>query len=528
MERLAGKIMLLWGAKRWAVCFFAGALGVLSLPPFDFFAVLFISFTVLVWLLDGASGNPESGFLGRLRPAFWTGWWFGFGYFTAGLWWLGNALLIEAEAFAWALPIAVFGLPAFLAIYYGLATAFARALWSDGLGRIFALAAAFGLAEWLRSFVLTGFPWNAIGYGAMPVPLMMQSSALVGVFGMSALAVVVFSVPALIGTRRGLVPGLVIAVLLLAAHLGYGYWRLSEPMPDPEDTIVVRIVQPSIDQSKKWESEERKRIFETLLSLTGKPSADGTLPTYIVWPETSVPFLLTSNPAALTMIGQTLQPGQSLIIGAVREESGEAGSEPRYYNSIYTIDDEGQIVAAADKIHLVPFGEYLPFASLLESTGLGTIANTPANFTAGNRRNTVPVAGGKHFLPMICYEVIFPAEMSAEGPPADFILNVTNDAWYGNTPGPHQHFRQAQLRAVETGMPLVRAANNGISAVTDGRGRVIAGMSQNVIDVVDVPLPQKIHAKRSSWNPTIAFWLIIAVLLFGTFISRYSFVRPGN
>ena len=328
--------------------------------------------------------------MGRLRPAFWTGWWFGFGYFTAGLWWLGNALLIEAEEFAWALPIAVFGLPALLAIFYGLATAFARALWSDGLGRIFALAAAFGLAEWLRSFVLTGFPWNAIGYGAMPVPLMMQSSALVGIFGMSALAVVVFSVPALIATRRGLVPGLVIAVLLFAAHLGYGYWRLSQPTPGSEDNIVIRIVQPSIDQSEKWQDEERKQIFETLLSLSSNPSEDGIVPTHIVWPETSVPFLLTSNPAALAMIGETLQDGQTLIVGAVRSESGEAGSEPRYYNSIYTIDDEGQIVAAADKIHLVPFGEYLPLASLLESTGLETIANTPGSFTAGSRRNTVP------------------------------------------------------------------------------------------------------------------------------------------
>ncbi|MCP4318413.1 MAG: apolipoprotein N-acyltransferase [Hyphomicrobiales bacterium] len=528
MERLAGKIMLLWGARRWAVCFGAGALGVLSLPPFDFFAVLFVSFTLLVWLLDGASGNPESGFIGRLNPAFWTGWWFGFGYFTGGLWWLGNALLIEAEEFAWALPIAVFGLPALLAVFYGFAAAFARALWSDGLGRIFALACGFGLAEWLRSFVLTGFPWNAIGYGAMPVPLMMQSSALIGIFGMSALTVLVFSMPALIATRRGLVPGLTIAVLLLAAHLGYGYWRLAAPSPGVEDGIVVRIVQPSVDQSKKWDDAERKQIFETLLSLTNSPSEGGAQPTLIVWPETSLPFLLTSNPAALAMIGQTLKEGQTLIVGAVRKEDGEAGGAVRYYNTIYTIDDEGQIVAAADKLHLVPFGEYLPLASLLESTGLDTIANTPASFSAGSRRYTVPVQEEKHFLPMICYEVIFPAEMAAEGPPADFIVNITNDAWYGNTPGPYQHFRQAQLRAAETGLPLVRAANNGISAVTDGRGRVIAGMSQNVIGFVDVALPKKIHADRSNWNASLAFWLIIALLLFGAFVSRYSFVRTGN
>ena len=525
MERLAGKIMLLWGAKRWAVCFCAGALAVLSVPPFSFFAVLFVSFTLLVWLIDGANGNPDAGFLGRLRPAFWTGWWFGFGYFTGGLWWLGNALLIQAEDFAWALPIAVFGLPAVLAIFYGLATAFARALWSDGLGRIFALAAGFGLAEWLRSFVLTGFPWNAIGYGAMPVPLLMQSSALIGIFAMSALAVFVFSVPALIATRRGAVPGLLLALVLLAAHVGFGYWRLSTPLPQADGNMVVRLVQPSVDQSRKWDDEERVRIFDQLVALTEQPAESGVLPTHIVWPETSVPFLLTSNPAALARIGEALQEGQMLITGAVREESGEAGSDRRYYNSIFTIDHQGEILEAADKLHLVPFGEYLPFESLLKSLGLETIANVPENFSNGSRRHTVPVGNDRHFLPLICYEIIFPAQMRAEGPPADFILNVTNDAWYGNTPGPHQHFQQAQLRAAETGMPLVRAANNGISAVTDGRGRVIAGMSYNVIGFVDVEVPNRLQPISGILTPVLAFWLIIAVLLLGAVISRKSSVR---
>ncbi|MDA4846301.1 apolipoprotein N-acyltransferase [Hoeflea poritis] len=528
MERLAGKIMLLWGARRWIVSFCAGAVGVLSLPPFDFFAALFISFPVLVWLLDGASGDAEAGPLGRLMPAFWTGWWFGFGYFVAGLWWLGNALLVEAEQFAWALPLAVLGLPALLAIFYGLATAFARLLWSDGFGRLCALACGFGLAEWLRSFALTGFPWNAIGYGLMPAPVMMQASALIGIFGMSALAVLVFSVPALFATRRGLVPALVIGVALLALQFGYGFWRLAQPEPEGSGEIVVRIVQPSVDQSKKWDDDERRAIFDTLLSLTRGESQSGAKPTHIVWPETSVPFVLTSNPAALAMIGEALDDGQTLITGAVREERNESGEARRYYNSIYVIDDKGQITSAADKIHLVPFGEYLPFAGLLQSIGLETIAHAPGQFSAGSRRQSVPVPGGRRFLPLICYEVIFPGELKLEGPPADFILNVTNDAWYGRTPGPYQHFRQAQLRAVETGLPLVRAANNGISAVTDAKGRVLDGMSQNVIGSVDIELPAKLHANRGSWTPEIAFWLITALLLLVALVSRYNFARTSN
>lgn len=527
MERLAGRIMLLWGLKRWLVAFLAGALAVLSLPPFDFFAVLFVSFTVLVWLLDGASGRADAGVIRRLFPAFWTGWWFGFGYFVGGMWWLGNALLVEAAQFAWALPFAVFGLPAILAVFYGLATALARALWSDGLGRICALALGFGLAEWLRSFAFTGFPWNAIGYGAMPVPALMQSSALIGLFGVSALAVFVFSAPALIATRRGAVAGLAMALLLLLVHVGYGYWVLSRTAAAGEGDLVVRIVQPSVDQSKKWDDAERNRIFESLINLSVEP-ADGRRPTHILWPETAVPYLLTSNPDALARIGEALEDGQTLITGAVRQETAGASQPARYYNSILVIDHTGQIIAAADKQHLVPFGEYLPLKSLLEGLGLGIIADAPGSFTAGTRRRTVPVPGGKHFLPLICYEAIFPEEMAAEGPPPDFIINVTNDAWYGATPGPYQHFRQAQVRAAETGLPLVRAANNGISAVTDGRGRVIGGLSQNVIGYIDVSLPGRIERKSNIWLPKVLFWMIIALLLVGAVYSRYGFIQGRN
>ncbi len=527
MERLAGGIMLLWGIKRWLLAFAAGALAVLSLPPFDFFAILFVSFTVLVWLLDGASGRAEAGFVRRLSPAFWTGWWFGFGYFVGGMWWLGNALLIEAREFAWALPFAVFGLPAVLAVFYGFATALARSLWSDGLGRICALALGFGLAEWLRSFVLTGFPWNAIGYGGMPVPALMQSAAVIGLFGVSALAVFVFSAPALIATRRGAVPGLIIALVLLIAHIGFGYWVLSRSGPAAEGELVVRIVQPSIDQSKKWDDAERTRIFELLIDLSRDPRT-GRLPTHILWPETAVPFLLTGNPGALARIGEALREGQTLITGAVRQETAGADQPARYYNSILVIDHTGQIIAAADKQHLVPFGEYLPMRSFLEGIGLGIVANAPGAFTAGSRRRTVPVPGGRNFLPLICYEAIFPDELAADGPAADFIVNVTNDAWYGATPGPYQHFRQAQVRAAETGLPLLRAANNGISAVTDGRGRIMDGLALDVVGYIDVAIPEKIQKRGNIWSPIVFFWAIIALLLVGAVYSRYGFVQRRN
>ncbi len=220
MERLAGRIILLWGWQRAFAAFAAGALLVLAQAPYDFFAVGFVSFPVLVWLLDGTTLESSGGVLRRLRPAFAVGWWFGFGYFLAGLWWIGGALLVEADEFAWALPLAVVGIPLILAFFYGLATAVARSIWSSNIGRIAALAFGFALAEWLRGFLFTGFPWNAIGYAAMPVPLLMQSDAVVGMNGMNALAVFVFAVPALLAGRRHLRFSFAVAVLLVAAGVG--------------------------------------------------------------------------------------------------------------------------------------------------------------------------------------------------------------------------------------------------------------------------------------------------------------------
>ena len=318
MERLAGRTILLWGWRRALVAFLAGALTVLSQAPYDFFAVCFISFPVLVWLLDGAAVAPPAGFLRRLGPAFAIGWWFGFGYFLAGLWWVGGALLVEADAYAWALPFAVMGLPAVLAIYYGLATAVARLMWSGDLGRIAALAFGFGLAEWLRMVLFTGFPWNAIGYAAMPVPLLMQSAAVTGLTGMNALAVFVFAMPALLASKRPLGAGMTIAAVLVAAHIAYGYIRLNAATPQPEQMLSVRIVQPNIPQTEKWDDATRDGIFRTLMNLSAQPPADGQpKPQLILWPETSVPYLFTDRPDALTAFANLLDDGQTLWAGAI-------------------------------------------------------------------------------------------------------------------------------------------------------------------------------------------------------------------
>ncbi|WP_192179142.1 apolipoprotein N-acyltransferase [Mesorhizobium amorphae] len=522
MQRLAGRIILLWGWRRALVAFLAGALAVLAQAPYDFFAVCFVSFPLLVWLLDGATGEASDGWLRRLRPAFAIGWWFGFGYFLAGLWWIGEALLVEADSFAWALPFAVVGIPFAMAFFYGFATVVARLLWSNDIGRIAALAFGFGLAEWLRDFLFTGFPWNAVGYAAMPVPLLMQSVSVTGMIGMNALAVFVFSLPALVAGRRHLRLGFGLLILLVAAHVGFGYVRLAMPVEPATRSIDVRIVQPDVDLSEKWDASVRDRIFATLLGLSAKePEPGHAKPQLILWPETSVPFLFTERPDALTALGDMLGEGQMLVAGVVREEGGSAaGADSRYYNSVVAINDKGEITDAVDKVHLVPFGEYLPFAGLLGRFGIEQLVAGPMNFAAGNERHPITLQDGVRALPFICYEVIFPDLVAVDATSSELIVNVTNDAWFGDTPGPYQHFRQAQIRAVENGLPLLRAANNGISAVVDPRGRIVDALAVDARGAIDVRVPISGRALISAAQRRINGLLIIFLFALGGFTSN--------
>lgn len=515
LSRFASQLLLLYGWRRYAVSFLAGGLASFSQAPFDFFAVCLVAFPVLVWLLDGAAADAASGRLRRLAPPFATGWWFGFGYFGGGLWWVGNAMLVDLARYAWALPFAVLLLPAILATFYGVAAVLARPFWSEGIGRVAALAAAFGIAEWLRAVLFTGFPWNALGYAAMPVPMLMQSVGLIGMTGMNALAVFAFALPALLADRRHARAGMAIVAVLVALHAGFGLVRLSLSSGGGE-TLDVRIVQPSIDQSEKWNSAVRDRIFRTFLDLSGQERADGgQRPQLILWPETSVPFILQDRPDALSALGELVRDDQVLLTGAVRVE-GESTADPdaRFYNSVVGINSAGVMFDAVDKVHLVPLGEFVPFERWLSRIGITKLVHLPGSFSAGGPRHAIEVAPGVSAVAYICYEVIFPGLVSAETGDADLIVNVTNDAWYGRTPGPYQHFRQAQLRAVETGRPLVRAANNGISGVVDAYGRVVDALALDAVGVLDVAVPLAPADRLRTEHAAGIGWGVVLLLLF--------------
>jgi len=520
MERIANRILLMTGWRRAGLAAVSGALTVLSQPPFHLFAVCFLTFPLLVWLLDGAIARLSRSWIASVWPAFATGWWFGFGYFVAGLWWIGNALFVEATEYAWLWPLAVTLIPAVLALFYGIAAVFARMLWSDGLARIFALAFGFGAAEWLRSYAFTGFPWNAIGYAAMPVPILMQSASVVGLYGMNVLAVFTFALPAAFAQARWRTAlAAVLIAGLLGVHAGYGYWRLDNAESVGDDAPLIRIVQPAIDQSEKWDQAKRDEIFDTLIALTTEANETGRKPAIVIWPETSVPFILTEAPNAVSAIAGALDDGQILLAGAVRAgEAAEEGEAQTFYNSILALNGDGVIIDAADKKHLVPFGEYLPFKEVAERLGLQKIADADRGYSPAERRRTLSLPGGTVVLPSVCYEAIFPYAVRADGDPPTLIVNVTNDAWYGDTPGPYQHLHQARIRSVENGWPMARAANNGVSAVFDPYGRQLGALGYGVRGAVEAPLAAPLDEtlyRSHGWKIVLA--LIFAFGCFGAF-----------
>ena len=521
--RLATRLAARPAAVRFAVAAIAGAATALAQAPFDLLPILLLALPALVVALDAALIAAPAG-ARRLRAAAAIGWWFGFGALFAGLWWVGAAFLVEAETFAWALPFAVTALPAGLALFYALATMLASLAWWPGAPRVLSLAVAIGLAEWLRGHVLTGFPWNGLGTAFAAGDALMQSAALVGAYGLAPLTVAIFAAPAAFlgpsGTRRGAVALAVVVAVGFGGLALWGHQRLAAATVGEVPGVALRIVQPAIDQSEKWVPENRWMIFDTLLGLTGAPPPAPGVTRLAIWPESSVPFLLERSPLALQSVTAALPPGGWLIAGAGRagvDPAAAPDATPPIYNSVLAIDGTGATRAFYDKVKLVPFGEFLPFQDTLGRLGIVPVAYLPGGFAAGSRRAPMALGGSvPPFVPLICYEAIFAGQVLGEGARPAWILNVTNDAWFGDTPGPYQHFRQARLRAVEEGLPLVRAANTGISAVVDPYGRVLSSLPLGTRGVLEAGLPVAAppppYARTGDWPFLFASAVVAAAL----------------
>ena len=500
MERGATWVAGLRGARRALFALLLGAVSVLALAPVHAWPLLFLTFGALVWLLDGCHAYRE-GLSARVKCAGLTGFWFGFGYFLAGFYWIAEAFLIEPLRHGWLLPFVMTALPGGMALFFAAACALAIVFWLPGAGRIFALAIALGLAEFARGHVLTGLPWNLISYGLLGTLPLMQLAALFGVYALCFIAVLLFASPGAIfapaGTHLAGRKGTAALAALLVLLLGLGYvWgdrRLAAA--DPAGTgLRLRIVQANVDQANKWRPENSAEIFTDYLDLTksGASGLDGI--NIVIWPETAVPFFLADAPDALLAIGDALPEGTSLLVGSARfvEERVAQGelSAQRIYNSLLVVDDEGRVIASYDKIHLVPLGEYLPFQDFFESLGIMQLTGVRGGFSVGAGPRVLAIPGAPPASPLICYEIIFPDEVTEEAARPGWLLNITNDAWFGSSAGPHQHFHQAQVRAVEQGLPVARAANTGISAVIDPYGRILAEIGLGEKGVIDADLPK--------------------------------------
>lgn len=533
IENMSGWFILLSGWQRNGAALLAGIISALAMPPFDLVFVLFATFPVLVWLMDGAASDVSNGFLGKLWVGFKPGFFFGFGYFFAGLWWIGSAFLVEAEDFLWALPIAIVAVPFALSLFWGFATAFSRLFWSGDIGRLFILAAFFTLFEFLRGFVATGFPWNPISNAAFFTPVMMQTASLTGIYAMTAFAVFIFSTLAVLtpgseDQTRGKKFAFVFSLSFILLHTGFGVWRLQESNVSYVPEVSLRLVQPNIDQRYKFDKEKEAENFQTYLDLStsrgegDKQGLSGT--THLIWPESVFPYLLTQRRDTLGAIGSMLPEGTSLITGAVRAEAAVSGAAGFVFNSVYVINHQGEIISAADKTHLVPFGEYVPFQSIAGGLGIEQLANQDGGFEAGSSRKLLSTGIGPSLLPLICYEIIFSGQLWNEQERPGWIVNLTNDGWFGITPGPYQHSRQSVLRAVEEGLPLVRVANSGISGVYDPYGRPINELELGQSGIIDAQLPEALPKTfYKQWHGSL-HWIIFGIFFaIGVFsLRRYK------
>ncbi len=488
LSRFAARVAALAGWRRLAAAALCGLLAAAALPPFYALPLLLPAFAGALWMLAGAAGQRQAALIG---------WAFGCGHFALGLYWVGIAFLVDAARFGWAMPFAVAGLAAGLALFpalsFWLAWLAARRFALGGIGRVLAFVLAWMLAEGLRSWIFTGFPWNLMGTVWAFSAETLQLAAYGGVWLLSLMTVAAAAAPAaLAGPGRSGPAGRAAALLLLFLPLaawGLGSWRLAAA-PAAGSAVVeaarLRLVQPAIPQELKWRADRKVANLRLQAELSLAPGFEDR--SLVIWPETAVPFLLAAEPRLQQELAGVVPPGGYLIAGAPRVDPADPQGE--IWNALHALDGGGRIVATYDKVHLVPFGEYTPLRGLL---GLAKLTVGARDFSPGDGLKSLTLPGLPPFSPLICYEVIFPGAVmppAADASAPRWLLNLTNDAWFGDSTGPYQHFAAARIRAVEEGLPLVRAANNGISAVIDSYGRVIDQIDLNDRGIIDVELPE--------------------------------------
>jgi apolipoprotein N-acyltransferase len=499
-----------------------GALAAIAFPPFGVWPGVF-GFGLILRQLDKPTDRP-------LRTAFGLGWAAGLAYFLISTWWVGEAFLVDIAAHGWQAPFAVGLLAGGLALLWGAAAVIYRWIAPSGPGRILVFAAVFSVFEWLRGHILTGLPWDLPGEVWRAGSAPSQGAALLGAYGMSFLTLAIGAAPGIWRRDggRGQIVALAAAGLALALLWGGGALRLATAHAPPPHPLRLRIVQANIPQSEKWSPQALRSIIERHVKLTALPSprpAD-----VVIWPEAAIPDsiedVLAPGSWSREAIAAALSPGQVLMLGAVRIDS--TGPAPLYYNSLVALkrtEDDLQLIGVYDKHHLVPFGEYMPFDKFAAAIGFKTLVHVADGFTAGPKPTALVMPGLAPLQPLICFEGLFPSSFARTGPRPTWIANVSNDAWFGETSGPWQHLNLASYRAIEEGIPLVRATPTGVSAVVDAYGRPTALLGLGKAGVIDADLPPALAPTPYSFWRDVPFWIFC---LGGAIVAIWGRIRASS
>ena len=456
---------------RYALAALLGVVAAFGLAPFGAWGATVVALVILTPLFL----TTET----RGRAA-WLGWSFATGYFAHGLSWIVEPFFVDAERHAWMAPFALIFMAGGLALFWALAFGLARRPGSGSVAQAVFLAVAVSLAECARGYVLTGFPWAGLAQVWVDAPVA-QLLSLFGPYGLGALTLLAtLPLGAALAQRSGFVLPIALTVGAICLALGYAATR-----PNVTETDhVVRLVQPNAPQHQKWDPDYAPLFFARQIEFT----AAQPRPDLIVWPETSIPAWLSSAQPYLDVVADAAQ-GTPVFLGIQR------GDGLRIYNSMIYLNEQGQQQGLYDKHHLAPFGEYVPFGNLMAKFGIHGMATTAGNgFSAGPGAALMDAGKLGMALPLICYEAVFTQDVLSAPGRADFLLQITNDAWFGTRSGPYQHLAQAQMRAIEQGLPMMRAANTGISAMIDPLGRTTQSLGLGQAGYVDAKLPAPLQA----------------------------------
>ncbi|MBG1232823.1 apolipoprotein N-acyltransferase [Aestuariivirga litoralis] len=493
--------------------FVLGALAAIALPPTDLWPVLFITVPLALVIFTRESQS-------LYRRIAWLGWLYGLGYFIAALHWIAYAFFVNPERDLWMMPIALGSLAAFMAVFWMLAILAASFAAKRSYPLWLVVPATLAMAEWLRGHLFTGFPWSALGQMSDGMFGVEQLASIIGMTGLSLMvplwASAIYGAVFETARRRWLAVALLITFPL---SLVWGQLRLASHPTAYVPDVMVRLVQPNINQNEKWLERHARKIYDTLLALNARPSSTGKPITHIIWPESSVPFLLDESAAGRAELAKAMPPGATLMAGAVRRSA--ANDQAQYFTSILVLNDQAQVLNHYDKWHLVPGGEFLPLAWALEPLGLRKVVSLPESFTPGPGPTNLEIPGAGLAGMSICYEAIFPDAVAGPSIRPNWLINVTNDGWFGKSTGPYQHLAQLRLRSIEQGLPAARAANTGISSIIDPLGRVTFQSLIGVSDAYDLALPQPVsQTTYGRLGDCLFFVLLLVVIGLGHFFKK--------